>query len=193
MSRKNVPLLTERLTWIKLQRDDATLSKLYHLIKSGTLPEKKCRNRNLKLLHNMYRRGLLNIASDGLIQVLNAGVMHNVEYQAIVIPDVFVAGVVQALDLKLNHPSPYQLHKHASRHFYAIGLSKVIQNITSTCDTCTRLKILPRQLQESTTTKNTTFGSNFSADVLVEKGQHILLCREKLSQFTLTYLLEDET
>ena len=36
MSRKNVPLLTERLTWIKLQRDDATLSKLYHLIKSGT-------------------------------------------------------------------------------------------------------------------------------------------------------------
>ena len=141
----------------------------------------------------MYRRGLLNIASDGLIQVLNAGVMHNVEYQAIVIPDVFVAGVVQALDLKLNHPSPYQLHKHASRHFYAIGLSKVIHNITSTCDTCTRLKILPRQLQESTTTKNTTFGSNFSADVLVEKGQHILLCREKLSQFTLTYLLEDET
>ena len=72
-------------------------------------------------------------------------------------------------------------------------MSKVIHNITSTCDTCTRLKILPRQLQESTTTKNTTFGSNFSADVLVEKGQHILLCREKLSQFTLTYLLEDET
>ena len=186
-------LLIERPTWLQLQKDDATLSKLFQLIKQGLLPEKKTKNRSLKLLHNMYRRGLLFIASDGLIQVKNVDIAHNKEYKAILVPEVYVASVIQSLHLKLSHPSPYQLQKHVSRYFFAIGMSKVISNITSACDTCVRLKLLPKQAVKNTTTKNAVFGKNFSADILIEKGQHILVCREKLSQYTTTYLLQDET
>ena len=136
-------LLIERPTWLQLQKDDATLSKLFQLIKQGLLPEKKTKNRNLKLLHNMYRQGLLFVASDGLIQVKNVDIAHNKDYKAILVPEVYVASVIQSLHLKLSHPSPYQLQKHVSRYFFAIGMSKVISKITSACDTCVRLKLLP--------------------------------------------------
>jgi hypothetical protein len=192
-SGPNNLLLAERPTWLELQKQDSTLAKLYQLIKAGLSPEKKSRNRSLKLLHNMYRRGIVYIASDGLLQAKNVDVAHNAEFKAIIIPEVYVAGVIQSLHLKLNHPSPYQLHKQMSRIFFAIGISTVINNITASCDTCVRLKTLPKQVHVNTTTKNNTFGSRFSADVLIEKGQHILLCREKLSQFTTTYILQDET
>ena len=118
---------------------------------------------------------------------------HNLEYSPILVPDVYVPGIVQSLHLKQDHPSPHQLHKQMSRHFFAIGLAKSVSDITQACDTCTRLKLLPRQVHQSTTTKNDTFGTTFSADVLVEKKQHILLCREKLSQHTTTFILQDET
>ena len=189
---KNI-MLVERPTWLALQKQDKTLTDLHRLITTGLAPEKKSRDKNLKLLHNMFKRGSLFIATDGLIQVKVADVAHNVEYEPIVIPDVYVASVIQSLHLKLSHPSPYQLHKHMARHFFAIGMAKSINNIASSCDTCSRLKILPKQAHKSTTSKNDTFGTNFSADILIEKGQHILLCREKLSQFTTTCFLENES
>ena len=185
--------LAERPTWLKLQKQDPTHSQLYNLIQQGQQPEKKSRNKNLKLLHNMYRRGTLFIAPDGLIQVKQADVVHSVEYKAISIPDVYFPGLVQSLHLKLNHPSPYQLMKVMSRQFFCIGMAKIINNISASCDVCCRLKILPKEAQQGSTQQNTTFGKNFSADVLVEKGQHILLLREKLSQFTCTKILLDET
>ena len=190
---KDDVLLVERPTWLELQKQDSMLAKLHQLIKTGSAPEKKSRNRNLKLLHNMYRRGTVFIASDGLLQVKNVDVTHGVEYNAIIVPEVYISSLIQSLHLKSNHPSPYQLHKTMSRHFFAIGIAKLINNITAACDVCTRLKTLPKQPHESTTTMNDTFGSRFSADILIEKGQRILLCREKLSQFTTTCFLSDET
>ena len=186
-------LLVERPTWLELQKQDSTLSKLYSLIKTGLSPEKKTKNRDLKLLHNMHKRGTLFIASDGLIQVKNIDVAHGAEFKAIVVPQVYVSSIIQSLHLKLNHPSPYQLHKSMSRHFFAVGIAKLINNITSSCDTCARLKTLPKQAQQSSTSKNEVFGTHFSADILIEKGQHILLCREKLSQYTTTCFVQDET
>ena len=64
----------------------------------------------------MYHRGLLYIANDGLIQICQADLAHNVEYSPILVSEVYVRGKVQPLHLKQDHP----------------------------CDTCTRLKLLPR-------------------------------------------------
>ena len=186
-------MLVERPSWLALQKQDKTLIDLNRLIRTGLAPEKKSRDKDLKLLHNMFKRGSLFVATDGLIQVKVADIAHNIDYQPIVVPNVYVASVIQSLHLKLSHPSPYQLHKHMARHFFAIGMAKSINNITSSCDTCSRLKILPKQVHKSTTAKNDTFGTNFSADILIEKGQHILLCREKLSQFSTTCFLENES
>ena len=186
-------LLTTRSTWLDLQKNDSTLAQLFRLIKTGLAPEKKCRNKNLKLLHNLYKRGIIFISSDGLIQHKSADIVHNLTYEAIVVPDIYISSIIQSLHIKLNHPSAYQLHKTLSRYYFAIGIAKIVNNISSSCDVCTRLKTLPKEAQMSTTSKNTSFGSHFSADVLIEKGQRILLCREKLSQFTTTVFLQDET
>ena len=67
--------LAERPTWLKLQKQDPTHSQLFNLIQQGQQPEKKSRNKHLKLLHNMYRRGILFIAHDGLIQIKQADVV----------------------------------------------------------------------------------------------------------------------
>ena len=186
-------MLVERPSWLALQHQDKTLTDLRYLIINGLAPEKKSRDKDLKLLHNMYKRGTLFIAKDGLIQAKQPDVAHSVEYEPIVIPAVYIASVIQSLHLKLNHPSPYQLHKNMARHFFTIGMAKSINNIAASCDTCSRLKILPKQVHKSSTEKNDTFGTRFSADILIEKGQHILLCREKLSQFTTTCFVSDES
>ena len=190
--RPNI-VLTTRSTWLNIQKDDSTLSQLFRLIKTGLNPERKSRNKSLKLLHNLYRRGILYVANDGLLQYKLTDLVHNIAYEAIVVPEVYISSIVQSLHLKLDHPSAYQLHKVMSRHYFAIGLAKVVSTVTAACDTCARLKTLPKEAQKNTTSKNKTFGSAFSADVLLEKGQKILLCREKLSQFTTTAFIQDET
>ena len=68
ISSDGVPL-AERPTWIDLQKQDSTIQQLFKLIKQGQAPKKKVKNRSLKLLHNLYKRGVLFIAGDGLIQV----------------------------------------------------------------------------------------------------------------------------
>ena len=51
---------------------------------------------------------------------------------------------------------------------------------------------MPSELLTESTAKNESFGTNFSADVIKRDGQLILLCREKLSQFTTASFLPDE-
>ena len=188
----SVPL-TQRNAWLDLQKKDPAHNALFKLINNGQSPEKKSRNKSVKLLHNLYKRGILYVAKDDLIQVKHPDLIHNIEYNAISVPDTYIAPLVQSLHLKYNHPSAYQLNKIMSRQFYCTGMSATIQQISASCNTCIRLKTLPKEIREHSTSPSECFGKHFSADILVEKGQHILLCREKLSQFTLTKIILDET
>ena len=80
-----------------------------------------------------------------------------------------------------------------SRHFYCPSSTRIIDEVTTNCLTCTSLKQLPEGLFTESTVKTPVFGQDFSADIIRINGQKILLCREKLSQFTTTKLLQDET
>ena len=185
--------LTQRNAWLDLQKKDPTHNALFKLIKNGQTPEKKSRNKSVKLLHNLYKRGVLFVAKDDLIQVKHPDLVHNIEYNAISIPETYISPLVQSLHLKYNHASAYQLNKIMSRQFYCTGMSSTIQQISASCNTCIRLKTLPKEIREYSTSPSECFGKYFSADILIEKGQFILLCREKLSQFTLTKIISDET
>ena len=185
--------LAQRKAWLDLQKKDPTHVSLFKLIQNGQAPEKKSGNKSVKLLHNLYKRGVLNIAKDGLIQVKHPDLVHNIEYNAISVPETYISPLVQSLHMKLNHPSAYQLNKIMSRQYYCSGLATVIQQISTSCNTCIRLKTLPKEIRNHATSPSETFGKHFSADVLIEKGQKILLCREKLSQYTLTKIILDET
>ena len=101
-------------------------------------------------------------------------------------------GVIQALHLKLTHPSKLQLQRLSSRYFYSPGTARIVDEIASNCNVCAALKQLPAELFSESTEKNEMFGSNYSADVIQREGQKIFFCREKLSQFATSCFIQDQ-
>ena len=149
-------------------------------------------NTRLKILHNLYTNGNLHKGPDGFITVQHTD-SDGGSSRAISVPYAMYPGLIQALHLKLNHPSRGQLSKMCAKYFYTPGHTKIIDEVTSNCSTCARLRQLPTELFSESTTRNNVFGSHFSADVIRRESQKILLIREKLSQFTLTGIIPDET
>ena len=190
----NMPY-TQRAAWLKVQMQDKTHQQLSWLIETSQTPEKKKtkgENTKLKLLHNLYKNGSLKKTSDGLITVTHVD-MDRGNTQAISVPSDMYPGLIQALHLKLNHPSKAQMQRVSSRYFYSPGHTRIMEEISNNCSVCASLKQLPAELFSEITVENETFASNFSADVIKREGQKILLCREKLSQFTITCIITDET
>ena len=190
----NMPFL-QRHAWKNVQNQDKTLSQLIGLINSSQLPEKKRTNGDntvLKLLHTQYSKGKLKIESDGLLTV-SQKVDGNELVKAIIVPTNMYPGLIQALHLKLNHPSKSQLQKVLSRYFYCVGHLRMPDTLYDNCHTCLSLKKLPQELFPQSTEQVPGFGARFAVDVMVRCQQKILVCREKLTQFVRCSLLPDET
>ena len=85
------------------------------------------------------------MAADGLITVSQVDPKYGT-YQAISVPSQMFPGLVQAIHLKLGHPSKLQLMKLLSRYFYSPGYARVVEEVTSNCVVCSSLKQLPEQL-----------------------------------------------
>ena len=186
---------TQRAAWIKVQADDRIHKLLRKLIETSGIPERKKTTGDytqVKRLHNLYRNGQLKIDSDGLISVLHMDASGN-ENKVISVPHTFFPGLVHSLHIKLNHPSKAQMQRLLSRHFYCSGHTRIINEVVSNCDLCRSLQQLPKELYSEFTEPTPVFGGNFSADVIKKDGQLVFICREKLSQFTSTKLIPDET
>ena len=186
---------TQRAAWLKVQKNDKMHQQLSWLIDSSQSPEKKKTKgdyTNLKRLHNQFKNGGLTKAKDGLITITHVDA-DGVSSQAISVPSSMYPGLIQALHLKLSHPSKAQMQKLSSRYFYSPGFARVIEEITDYCVVCAALKQLPKELFSESTTEVTAFGTMFSADVILREGQKIFLSREKLSQFTTTCFVNDQT
>ena len=185
----------QRAAWHKIQTQDDAHRMFISIVKDSKVPEKK-RTKGyftiIKRLHNLYRTGQVKIDFDGFVTVKHTDMAGNV-YNAISVPTKFYPGLVNALHVKLNHPSKSQMQRLMSRHFYCAGQARIIEEITSACTICASLKELPKELFSQSTTENPIFAANFSADVIKKDGQLVFLCREKLSQFTFTRIIPDET
>ena len=192
--RVKMPFI-QKAAWLKVQKNDPVHQQLSLLIDSSQLPNKKKTKGNntvLKRLHNMYKVGQLTKATDGLITVTHTDPDRG-NYQAISIPTPMYPGLIQALHLKLDHPSKLQLQRLSTRYFYCPGFGRIIEEISSNCVVCASLKQMPDEILSQSTSETSIFGGNFSSDVIRIHGQKILLTREKLSQFTMTKLINDET
>ena len=186
---------TQQNAWKHAQFGDKTLVTLRELIKTGQLPEKRktCGDFTiLKLLHNLFRKGDLQISSQGLITVSHTQ-ESGVKSQAIVVPTSMYPGLVHAIHIKTMHASKQQMFRLMSRYFYTPGHQRVISEVVDRCHTCLSLKQLPKELFPETTGEILGFGSHFACDVMVRNRQKVLLIREKLSQFTMGRILERET
>ena len=192
--RARVPF-TERPAWISVQAEDQIHQLLTGLIKNGQKPEKKQTNRHftqLKKMYNLYQTGLLLIARDGLVTVRHTDARGNA-YNAISVPAHMFPGLIQALHVKLSHPSKAQLLRLVSRYFYCPNMAQNVDQVVTNCSVCTALRTLPQQFSEESTTMNDTFGAYHSADVIKQNCQLIFISREKLTQFVYTKLIPDES
>ena len=187
--------LNEKPSWLKLQKQDETHRLLYRLITSGGLqPEPKLRGHtDLKRMYNLYKKRLLSIDPSGLITVKYIDGQSGMEYDAISVPKHLYPGLVQSIHIKLDHPSRAQMHKFLHRYFFCIGLTHTVDTIHTSCQICTSLAIMPKFDSDHTSTEKLGFGSHFSADIVIINIQKIFVCRENLSQFTITKIIEDET
>ena len=185
----------QRQSWINAQNRDRTHIQLKQLIKTSQAPEKKKtrdENTKLKKLYNLYREGKLKVHKDGLVTITHTDQMGS-QYQAVSVPTALFPGLIHALHFKLSHPSKIQLGKLVSRHFYTLGYQRIIDEVTDSCEMCAALKQLPKEVFSESTGPIDGFGTNFSADVIERNSQQILIVREKLSSFTFTTFISDQT
>ena len=99
----NMPF-TQRAGWLKVQLNDMMHRQLAWLIDTSQSPEKrktKGNNTQLKLLHNLYKNGLLKKATDGFITVTHPA-NDKGEPAAISVPPTMYPWLIQALHLKLK-------------------------------------------------------------------------------------------
>ena len=113
---------------------------------------KKTKNENtkLKLLFNLYREGKLKIHKDGLVTITHTE-SNGCQYQAISVPTALFPGLIHALHFKMSHPSKLQLGKLVSRYFYTPGYQRIIDEVSDSCQMCSALKQLPKEVFSETT------------------------------------------
>ena len=186
-----MPFIQEKM-WKNIQAKDPTICRLKDLIRTRQLPEAKKRkgeHTKLKLLHNLYSQGRLHV-TNGLVKVTNP---ESESYGgAIVIPTSIYPGLVNAVHIRLDHPSKAQLTGLAARYFYTPGWRSIINDVVDSCHQCSLTKKLPKVLLHDTSSVPEKIGSNFAADVLEREGQKILIVRECISQFTRAQIITDQ-
>ena len=100
------------------------------------------------------------------------------------IPPSLYPGLINALHIRLDHPSKTELIGLAARYFYTPGWRGIIEEISDNCHQCATVRKLPKVLLDDTTSKPRGIATDFAADVIERETQKILVVREKLSQFT---------
>lgn len=109
------------------------------------------------------------------------------------IPRGVAYGLVLALHIRLNHPSPCQLKRAFSRSFFALDSDSLIEETSQDCGLCRASRSLPKSLvEQSTSTPPTMMGIRYSRDVFKQQKQLIFVAREDILSFTLAVFVQDE-
>ena len=177
-----------RSGWFKLQLSDEALRRACAHLKQGTKPSRK--STGIKDVKRYLQ--IAKVVNDGLL-VVPEYIPSVGRVERIVVPEMYLHGLLECLHLKLNHPSKTQLKKVFMRAFYALNLDSALEVTARSCHTCISLADMPnRFLEQTTTTSPTAVGSNFAADVVRRSGQYILVIREYISSYTSAKLIWNE-
>ena len=114
------------------------------------------------------------------------------EGSVISVPPSLFPGVINALHLRLEHPSKAQLTSLVSRYFYAPGWRAMIDEVSNNCHQCSAVRQLPKVLLDDTSATPSGLASNFAVDIIERHQQKILIIRECLSQYTRGLIIPDQ-
>ena len=193
LGRQSIPY-TNRGTWLNVQANDPTSCRLTNLIATGQAPPSKKTGgefTRLKQLHTLFSKGQIRIEEDGLITMETKD--GHFKGRAVYVPNSIYTGVIQAIHLRLDHPSKHQMTQLLQRYFYTPGGGSMISDLVDSCHRCMSLKKLPAILAADTTSEIQGFGSNYAADVVERCGQKFLIVRENLSSLVTITTLENQT
>ena len=179
---------TNRKAWLATQGECSELRRVKAQLQQGTRPSKKdTKSTNVKRYLNK-----VTIASDGLLVVRKSDPLCP-SREAIVVPVQVISGLMTALHIKLGHPTSNELFTIADRYFFALNLSRVIDDVSKGCHTCVSLATIPKSLVVQTSSDPPeVVGIQFACDVVRRERQMILVVREYVSSFTATCLISSE-
>ena len=191
LSGKSKIPYNSRKSWLEVQKSDPDLIKVREYLSEGLSPSHKKTPRDI--LRYMNCVSLSSNPNDGLV-IVKENTPFQKPRQRIVIPRNVAPGLLTALHLELNHPSVHQLQLVFTRQFFALDMHKIAQEVVNSCHSCASLRKLPSLFkQQSTSTDIEKIGSVFSADVLKDYGQLILILRESISSYTVATFIPNET
>ena len=185
--RARLPFMS-RGAWKATQTECSDLRRVHSHLMQGTRPFKKVTT--IKDVKRYLQQ--VTIAHDGLLVVERDDPFAPTR-ECIVVPRSVACGLLQALHIKLNHPSHHQLKCLAQRYFFILDLEKTLEVISEACHTCAALRKVPSTLTpQSTSSPPEAIGSLFSADIIKRARQCILAIRESVTSYTVTQLVENE-
>ena len=179
---------TTRSAWYEVQAECPDFGRTHAHLKQGSRPSKKTTNINdVKRYLNVA-----SIAKDGLLVVPHRDPLSR-STELIVVPRSAIDGLITALHVRLDHPTTHQLNLAMKRHFYALDMTKAIERVRDTCNTCAALRHLPQLLLHQTTNDPpAVVGISFAGDVLRRSRQFILVLRDTSTFFTTACIIPDE-
>ena len=177
-----------RVAWHATQQECSDLRRAHAYLTQGTRPSKKLTNiPDVK----RYLR-FVTIASDSVLVVCDVQQFQPVR-ERIVVPRAVLHGLITAIHLRFNHPSPHQLKLLVSRYFYALDVDNALKVVSTSCHHCLSLKALsPHLLAQSTGPPPDKIGLSFACDIMRRYKQFIMILRESSSSFTMTSLIDSE-
>ena len=157
-------------------------------LKQGTRPSKKLTN-----IKDVKR--YLSVASIAKDELLVVGCCDPFvpSSELIIVPRSVLDGLVTALHIKLDHPSKHQLNLVLKRYFYALDMSKSVEQACDSCHIFASLKRFPKSLiQQSSDDPPDLVGISDAADVLKRNQQLIIVVREIVTSYTSACFTQDE-
>ena len=185
--RAQIPY-TNRKAWIETQSECPDLRRVKAQLLQGTRPSKK--ETTIPNVKRYLNR--VTVANDGLLVVRKSDPL-SATREAIVVPALIIPGLITALHIRFEHPTSNELLSIVERSFFALNMSKVINEVSNNCYLCSSLAKIPKHLTlQSTSDPPASFGSQFACDILRRERQMILIVREYISSYTLTQIVPSE-
>ena len=179
---------SNRSAWHETQSECSDLHCTHAHLSQGTHPSKKATNiKDIKCYLQVA-----TITSDGLIVVHKTDPFSPAR-ECVIVPRSVFPGLVTALHIKLNHPSPHQLKQVIRCYFFALDLDSYVDEVYSACHHCASLHSFPKPLvKQSTSDLPPSVGTTFAADIICHERQFMLVLCECVTSYIQAMLIDGE-
>ena len=190
VSGKTTIPYTSRAAWLDIQKSCPELMKVKECKEAGITLSSKRKGIPRDVLRYM---NCVSLSNDGLL-VVKKSLPFTTSSQRIVIPRRVAAGLLTALHLELDHPKVHQMEQAFSKAFFMLDMHSTVEQVFNSCHRCASLDTLSAHFTKQSTTQSIDkIGTLFSADVIKDNSQLIMLLRESISSITAASLIPDES